>query len=121
MESFKWKPNPEKSSITILPNGVGPFSEWMKSLRDRQARAKIHVRIDRLQTGNFGGVRSIGSGLSELRVDVGPGYRVYFGQIDEVVVLLLCGGDKTTQTKDIVIAKAYWEDHKRRSKPCEKK
>lgn len=112
---------PRKIEHYLLPNGIDPFAEWMKTLRDRQARAKIHVRIDRLQSGNFGDVRSIGSGLSELRVDVGPGYRVYFGQVDEVVVLLLCGGDKTTQTKDIIVAKAYWADHKRRSKPCEKK
>jgi putative addiction module killer protein len=81
------------------------FSVWLRGLRDSQARARIAARIRRLAFGNAGDVRPIGAGISELRVHCGPGYRVYFIQRGDVLIVLLCGGDKSTQEKDIATAK----------------
>lgn len=80
------------------------FSKWLRGLRDRQARARIQTRIDRLQLGLAGDVKPVGEGVSELRVDYGPGYRIYFAQRGRALVILLAGGDKRTQDKDIKIA-----------------
>jgi putative addiction module killer protein len=77
------------------------FDRWLAGLRDRQARVRVLVRMDRLAVGNPGDVKPVGAGVSELRIDYGPGYRVYFIQRGEVLVVLLCGGDKRTQTADI--------------------
>lgn len=81
------------------------FATWLRKLRDEQARARIQIRIRRLSLGNFGDVKPVGEGVSELRIDYGPGYRVYFQQIGELLVLLLVGGTKKTQDEDIVRAK----------------
>lgn len=86
------------------------YAEWFASLRDRQARARIDVRIRRLSLGNPGDVRPVGEGVSELRIDYGPGYRVYFVQRGQQVVILLAGGDKRTQAKDIEKAIALAHD-----------
>lgn len=91
------------------------FERWIKSLRDPQAKAKVAIRIRRLSLGNPGDVKPVGEGVSELRIDYGPGYRVYFIQDGPVVVVLLCGGDKRTQQRDIEQAKALasqWRDQK---------
>jgi putative addiction module killer protein len=80
------------------------FSKWLSGLRDRQARARIQTRIDRLQLGLAGDVRPVGEGVSELRIDYGPGYRIYFAQRGRALVILLSGGDKRTQDKDIKTA-----------------
>ena len=77
------------------------YADWFDSLRDREARARIDVRIRRLSLGNPGDVRPIGSGVSELRIDYGPGYRVYFVQRGPMLIILLAGGDKRTQERDI--------------------
>lgn len=77
------------------------YAEWFANLRDRQARARIDVRIRRLSLGNPGDVRPVGEGVSELRIDYGPGYRVYFVQRGSALVILLAGGDKRTQDQDI--------------------
>lgn len=77
------------------------FAAWLRGLRDRKARARIQVRIDRLQLGLAGDVRSVGEGVSELRIDYGPGYRVYFVRRGRELVILLAGGDKRTQDRDI--------------------
>ena len=77
------------------------YAKWFASLRDRKARARIDVRIRRLSLGNPGDVRPIGSGVSELRIDYGPGYRVYFVQRGPMLIVLLAGGDKRTQERDI--------------------
>ncbi len=77
------------------------FESWFNSLRDRQAQARINARIRRLSLGNSGDARPVGSGVSELRIDYGPGYRVYYVQRGAVLALLLCGGDKRTQDADI--------------------
>src|SRR4051812_36012940 len=82
------------------------FAAWFKGLRDRDARARITVRLRRLSLGNPGDVKPVGSGVSEMRVDSGPGYRVYFIGRGDAVVVLLCGGDKRTQTRDIARALA---------------
>jgi putative addiction module killer protein len=82
------------------------FRAWIEALRDLRGVARIDARIGRLRLGNFGDVKSVGDGVSELRVDTGPGYRVYFTRKDDKVVILLCAGDKSTQTRDIKLAKA---------------
>ncbi|MGO1076153.1 type II toxin-antitoxin system RelE/ParE family toxin [Inquilinus sp. CA228] len=82
------------------------FSRWIDALEDRRAVARIAVRIDRLAAGHAGDAKPVGDGVSELRIDYGPGYRVYFTQRGNVTVILLCGGDKSTQAKDIARAKA---------------
>ena len=77
------------------------FAQWLDGLRDLQARARVQVRIERLAQGNAGDVQPVGGGVSELRINYGPGYRVYFKQHGREVVILLAGGDKRTQAKDI--------------------
>jgi putative addiction module killer protein len=77
------------------------FDAWFSGLKDRQAKARIAARIDRLSLGNAGDVKSVGSGVSEIRIDYGPGYRVYFTQRGPVIIVILCGGDKRTQAADI--------------------
>ena len=80
------------------------YAQWIDSLRDLRARARIQVRIERLAAGNPGDVKAVGDGISELRIDYGPGYRVYFTKRGREVVILLAGGDKSTQSADIKIA-----------------
>jgi putative addiction module killer protein len=77
------------------------YNDWFEGLRDRQARARIAVRVDRLGFGNPGDVKPVGAGVSEMRIDYGPGYRVYFAQRGNTTLLLLAGGDKRTQNADI--------------------
>ena len=105
---------PKEIQIYVREDGRSPFSEWLRNLQDVRARAKVRTRLDRLELGNFGDCRSVGEGVQELRIDYGPGYRVYFGQVGSTLVLLLCGGDKTTQTQDVETAKSYWRDYGRR-------
>ena len=81
------------------------FIEWLTGLRDIQARARIAKRIDRIAQGNFGDAKSVGDGVSELRFDFGPGYRIYYARRGDVVLILLCGGDKDSQARDIERAK----------------
>lgn len=87
------------------------FVEWFSALRDRQAQARIAARLERLELGNFGDCRGVGGGVSELRVDWGPGYRVYFGRDAQTVIVLICGGDKRTQDKDIGKAAKLWREY----------
>ena len=82
------------------------FADWLKQLRDRRAAARIAERLRRLALGSAGDVRPIGHGLSELRIDYGPGYRVYYVQRGSILFVILCGGDKTTQRQDITRAQA---------------
>ncbi|MDT8398297.1 MAG: type II toxin-antitoxin system RelE/ParE family toxin [Pseudomonadales bacterium] len=81
------------------------FARWFKRLRDRKAKARIQARIDRLEQGHFGDVEPVGDGVNELRLFYGPGYRIYFTRRSSVVVILLTGGDKSSQSKDIAKAK----------------
>ena len=86
------------------------FAMWLSGLRDARARARIAMRIDRLADGNPGDVRPVGEGVSEMRIDYGPGYRVYFVRRGETLYVLLCGGDKATQARDIALAKRLVHD-----------
>jgi putative addiction module killer protein len=95
-------------------DGRDVFGEWLGNLADLTARARIAVRIDRLAGGNFGDARPVGGGVHELRIDWGPGYRVYFGKVGNACVLLLSGGDKRRQSADINRARAYWKDYEKR-------
>lgn len=94
--------------------GAEPMTDWLLTLRDKQAQAKIRVRLKRLEAGNFGDCDPVGDGVLELREHVGAGYRVYFGRHGQTVVILLCGGSKKSQASDIKTAKEYWQDWKRR-------
>ncbi len=87
------------------------FARWLRRLADTQALARIVGRIRRMEQGNFGDIRSLGAGLMEMRVDYGPGYRVYFVRRGNVVVILLCGGDKRSQAKDIEKARKMAEEY----------
>lgn len=86
------------------------FDQWLIGLKDRLARIRVLARIDRLATGNAGDAKPVGAGISELRIDHGPGYRVYFMRRSTHIVLLLCGGDKSTQAADIKAAKGIARD-----------
>lgn len=96
-------------------DGKKPYEEWLGGIKDGTSRARIRARIDKVATGNFGDFKSVGDGVSELRFTFGPGYRVYYGLDGEKIVLLLFGGDKSTQDKDIEKAKEYWKDYKERT------
>ncbi|MFM9975485.1 MAG: type II toxin-antitoxin system RelE/ParE family toxin [Beijerinckiaceae bacterium] len=87
------------------------FSAWMAGLRDMQATARIATRIRRLSLGNFGDVKSVGGGVSELRIDHGPGYRVYFTRTGSTLVIRHCGGDKRKQDRDILRAKEMAKEY----------
>jgi putative addiction module killer protein len=100
----------------VTADGVDIFTGWINGVRDQRAAAKVLTRIDRLALGNFGDYRALDGGVFELRIDEGPGYRVYAARVGKVVLLLLCGGDKKSQTKDIEDAKTYLQDYKARSK-----
>lgn len=94
--------------VEILKSDV--FDRWLRNLRDSRARARIEMRIRRLSLGNPGDAQPIGVGLSEMRIDYGPGYRVYYMQHDAALAVLLCGGHKRTQRTDIARAKAIAEE-----------
>ena len=93
-------------------NGSQPFIEWFDSIRNKNTQQRIDKRLARLEDGNFGDCQSVGGGVFELRLHFGPGYRIYFGQIENTLVLLLCGGDKKSQQRDIETAKNYWREYK---------
>jgi putative addiction module killer protein len=80
------------------------FDDWLRALLDRKGRARILARLESVQLGNLGDVKNVGAGVREMRIHFGPGYRIYFAQKGKIVLLLLCGGDKSTQTRDIVKA-----------------
>jgi putative addiction module killer protein len=100
--------------IYALPDGSEPYTRWETALRDRQARARIRARIGRVRLGNFGDTKRVGE-VFELRVHAGPGYRIYYGRDGDAVVLLLCGGDKGSQARDIERAEGYWRDYRSRN------
>ena len=99
--------------------GKDVFDDWLTRLIDPRAQAKVATRIDRLAAGNFGDCRRLRQGLWELRIDWGPGYRIYYAMLGRVCALLLCGGDKRTQSSDIDRALKYIEDYKERTRARE--
>ncbi len=100
----------------VKPDGTAPFMVWLKALRDAEARFRINARLARVRAGNPGDAKAVGEGVSELRIDYGPGYRVYFGQDGVRIIVLLCGGDKRTQAADIKRAKSYWQEYQKQKK-----
>ena len=98
----------------ITEAGKVPFKDWLESLKDINSRAKIRIALDRVRLGNLGHAKSVGEGVHELKINYGSGYRVYYAFAGNTIVLLLLGGDKSSQTKDIARAKEYWKDFKRR-------
>ena len=108
-------PNEQEVRVYARSDGSEPFTQWIRGLRDGATRNRIRQRIARVRLGNFGDTRSVGEGVQELRIPFGPGYRVYFGREGDAAVILLCGGDKSTQTRDIERARDYWRDHRSRA------
>ena len=98
-----------------LEDESAPVTEWLAGLRDMRARAQIEVRLRRVSAGNFGDCKPVGEGVSELRVDIGAGYRVYYGRHGLALIILLCGGDKRSQQFDIARSQAYWVNWKERN------
>ena len=94
-------------------NGKEPFNEWLYSIKDIKTQARIDNRLERLRVGNFGDCRTLSGGIFELRLHFGPGYRIYYGRLGNEIVVLLIGGDKSNQVRDIQKAQQYWEDYKR--------
>ena len=105
--------HPRQLQFYRMLNGREPFTEWYATIQNRNDRNRIQKRLDRLEDGNFGDCRSVGTGVFELRFHFGAGYRIYFGEVENTIVLLLCGGDKSSQTRDIERAKDYWLQYKR--------
>jgi putative addiction module killer protein len=97
----------------VTETGQCPYDDWIEGLRDKRTQAIIATRLNRVAQGNFGLCRKLEGGIQELKVDFGPGLRVYFGEDGGSIVILLCGGDKSTQTKDIETATKYWADYKK--------
>ena len=104
--------HPRELQYYRTATGQAPFNEWFEGIRDKTTRERIVARLNSVKVGNFGDCESVGSGVSELRLDFGAGYRIYFGQVGNTVVLLLSGGDKSSQHRDIQRAKTYWQDYK---------
>ncbi len=105
----------QKTLLTYqMADGRVPFNEWLEGLRDLQARTIIRVRLNRVRLGLLGDCKSVGEGVFELRIFFGPGYRVYFAQEGSQIILLLCGGDKSSQRKDREKAIEYWRDYQSR-------
>ena len=93
--------------------GAAPHTEYVNSLKDRAGASKIRARVTRARLGNLGDHRGVGEGVVELRIDFGPGYRVYVGLHGETAIILLCAGDKSSQDRDIRLAQDYWSDYRR--------
>ena len=97
-------------------NGVAPFFVWMNDIKNNLVISKVLTRIDRVSIGHYGDYKSVGNGVLELRIHYSPGYRIYFAEYENDIVILLLGGSKNSQTKDIKKAKKYWKDFIVRSK-----
>jgi putative addiction module killer protein len=91
--------------------GSTPFLDWLASLKDARTVGIVRARLNRIRLGNFGDCKAVGRGVEELRIDFGPGYRLYYGRKGLSVVVLLCGGDKRTQARDIQTAQKYWKEY----------
>jgi len=110
----------KKNNHKILRNyatlsGKVPFLEWLNNLKDSTTRLRVRRRLDRLELGNLGDCKPVGEGVSELRLAFGSGYRIYFAEFDDIIIILLCAGDKSSQRKDIKTAQMYWHELKERS------
>jgi putative addiction module killer protein len=108
---------PKRVIVYTTINAKEPFTDWLNDLRDVMGRKRILARVSRMQQGNYGDCEPVGEGISELRMFFGPGYRAYFGENGNDIVVLLCGGDKDSQEKDVQQAKAYWQEYLSRDEP----
>ncbi len=104
--------HPRNLQVHRTSRGREPFTEWFESIQDTKTQTRIEARLNSVKYGNFGDCQSVGDGVFELRLHFGPGYRIYFGVVSNTIVLLLCGGDKSSQARDITRAKAYWLEYK---------
>ena len=95
----------------VTADGKRPYDQWLWKLKDLRAKARVAARVDRAARGNFGSYRHLHAGMFELKEDMGPGYRIYFGVDGDQLIVLLAGGDKGTQARDISRAKEYWTDY----------
>ncbi len=98
--------------MLVLQEGKCPFELWYRSLRDANARARIRARLTRIESGNLGDYKTVGEGVCEIRLDYGPGYRLYFAQAGQTIIVLLAGGDKSSQEDDIKTARQLWKEYK---------
>ena len=107
-------PPPSSNQIKLLETdeGIIPFEEWYFSLKDKKTKIRIRRRLDRLELGNFGDTESVGEGIYELRLHFGAGYRIYFAKVEKIIVVLLGGGNKSSQPKDIRKVKKLWRKYK---------
>ena len=105
----------------LEPDGRSQFSDWLTGLRDIRVRARIRTRLERVSLGNLGDYASVGGGVFEMRLFHGPGYRIYFGLEAANIVVLLCGGIKDTQRRDIRRAKTLWADYRKRNESNQQK
>jgi putative addiction module killer protein len=106
-------PSPQTIIVYRTAAGQEPFTLWLHTLRDPSTRRRILQRLFRLENGNFGDCHPVGGGVSELRFFFGSGYRVYYGEEGDTLVVLLCGGDKSSQSGDIRQAQAFWKEYLR--------
>ena len=104
--------HPREILVYQTLDGREPFNEWLDSIKNIKAQDQIQARLRRLEDGNFGDCQSVGAGVFELRLHFGSGYRIYFGQIGNTIVILLCGGTKSSQARDIERAKTYWREYR---------
>lgn len=107
--------------LYVTASGRCPFDDWFEEIREKNTRAKILTRLDRLKVGNFGDCKSIGDGIAELRIHYGPGIRIYYSKIGNKIILLLTGGEKDSQSKDINKAKEHLKEYRSREKKYGKK
>jgi putative addiction module killer protein len=103
---------PREIQRYVTVDGQVPFDNWYNSLRDSKISTIFDKRLNRVILGNLGDCQSVGEGVFELRIDYGPGFRIYFGQVGTTIIILLCGGDKSTQDRDIRQAIEYWTDYR---------
>ena len=103
---------PKKVIVYKDAAGKEPFTRWLKNLRNPSTRRRVLKRLYRVENGNYGDYKSVGRGVHELRLFFGAGYRIYFGEDGDTVVVLLCGGDKDSQRHDIQKAQSYWKEYK---------
>lgn len=98
----------------VTEGGRIPFQEWLDNQKDRETIARIDLRLNRIRLGNFGDTKSVGRGVYEIRLPFGPGYRIYFGRHEDTVIILLHGGDKSSQSRDIELAQFRWAEYQKR-------
>lgn len=101
---------PKQIRFYQTKSGKIPYKEWFDNLKDPKVRHRIRARLDRVELGNLGDFKALSDGVSELKFSFGPGYRIYFAEQNDIFIILLCGGDKSSQKKDINTAKQYWND-----------